>query len=127
MTDSYSVVVVGVCGAGKSTLVRGLRVLGYPARVCAQEHSQVPTLWRRRGRPRVVIYLEASRGTVCRRLNVRWGRETLATQRARLAVARENCDLYIDTDRLTIEEVRGRAVEYLEAECLYGAEEWPAT
>jgi len=109
------IVVVGVCGAGKSTLVRGLRALGYPARVCVQEHSYVPHLWRRHGRPRVLICLEAGLEAVCQRRHVQWDEDVLAVQRSRLADARQNCDLAIDTDPLTVEEVLSRAVDYLRA------------
>ena len=108
-----SVVVVGVCGAGKSTLVAGLRAVGCPARVCVQEHSYVPTLWRRRGRPRALIYLHASLEAVCRRRQVRWDESALTGQRARLAGARAACDLYIDTDGLSAAQVLERAVAYL--------------
>ncbi|MDI7274535.1 MAG: hypothetical protein QME94_01015 [Anaerolineae bacterium] len=108
-----AIVVVGVCGAGKSRLVEGLRALGYPARECAQEHSDVPTLWRRRGRPRVLIYLDASLEAVRRRLEVRWDAAALDAQRRRLALARSSCDLYVDTDALSVEEVRRAAASYL--------------
>lgn len=109
-----SIVVVGVCGAGKSTLVRGLAALGYPSRVCVQEHSYVPTLWKRRGRPRLLVYLDASAETVSRRRGVHWDEGVLAIQRGRLALARANCDLYIETDQLTPEQVMARVVEHLE-------------
>lgn len=115
-----TIVVVGVCGAGKSTLVRGLTALGYPARVCVQEHSYVPTLWCRRGRPQVLVYLHASLETVCRRRNVHWDESVLASQRARLALARAHCDLYVDTDPLTIPEVLERVVAYLRSRGLRG-------
>ncbi len=114
-TVDESIVIVGVCGSGKSTLSRGLQALGYPARVCVQEHSYVPTLWRRRGRPRLLVYLEASLEAVCRRRGVHWSEEVLALQRARLAVARANADLRIDTDSLTIEQVRQRVLDELSA------------
>ncbi len=115
-----TIVVVGVCGAGKSTLVRGLTALGCPARVCVQEHSDVPTLWCRHGRPRVLIYLHASLATVCRRLDVDWDESALAVQRARLALARSECDLYIDTDPLTATEVLARVLAYLRLRQLFG-------
>ncbi len=114
-----AIVVVGVCGAGKSTLARGLRALGYPARACVQEHSYVPTLWRRHGRPRVLVYLHAGLDTVCRRRHVRWDESVLAAQRSRLALARQSCDLFVDTDPLTIDQVRGRVVAYLQSRGLW--------
>ncbi len=113
MADSSDIVVVGVCGAGKSTLVRGLRALGYKARVCVQEHSGVPALWCWRGRPWALVYLEASLEAVCRRRSVRWDEEVLARQHERLADARKHCDLYLDTTPLTAVEVRERVVAFL--------------
>ncbi len=125
MASTPDIVVVGVCGAGKSTLVQGLRALGYRARECVQEHSGVPALWRWRGRPGVLVYLEASLEAVCRRRGVRWGEEVLADQRERLADARRHCDLYIDTDPLTALEVRERVVAFLRS--LPGYPQGPAT
>lgn len=108
-----SIVVVGVCGAGKSTLVAGLRARGCQARVCVQEHSYVPALWQRRGRPRALIYLEASLGTVCRRRGVHWDEGVLAVQRDRLSLARQNADLVIETDALSVDEVLETALQHL--------------
>ena len=68
MVESCDIVIVGVCGAGKSVLVQGLRALGYPARACAQEHSYVQGLWARRGRPAALIYLEAGLDAWCDRI-----------------------------------------------------------
>ncbi len=110
-----AIVVVGVCGAGKSTLVRGLCALGYRARECVQEHSYVPTLWCRHGRPRVLICLNASADAVSRRLGGRWEESALEVQRERLALARESCDLYLETDGLTAEGARQAVLRYLEA------------
>src|SRR5687768_4503941 len=47
IVDPRQIIVVGVCSAGKSTLVRALRGRGYKVRACAQEHSGVPYLWQR--------------------------------------------------------------------------------
>lgn len=120
VSTDESIVVVGVCGSGKSTLVKGLQTEGYPARVCMQEHSYVPTLWLRRGRPRALVYLDASLETVCQRRNVCWDEQVLSLQRQRLALARERCDLYIDTDGLGVEEVRERVLSYLRERDLFG-------
>ena len=127
MAGGRDIVVVGVCGSGKSVLVQSLRALGYPAWECAQEHSYVPGLWRRHGRPGVLIYLHAGLPAVCRRLNVRWDESTLAAQRTRLAEARAHCDLYIDTDRLPPQQVLCQVIEYLRARRLHAACRHPAT
>lgn len=94
------VVVVGVCAAGKSTLVARLRQAGYDARSCAQEHSYVPDMWRRVARPQALVYLDASLATVNRRLGTAFEEAYLAVQRQRLAHARAHCDVYVATDTL---------------------------
>ena len=127
MAGCRDIVVVGVCGSGKSVLVQGLRALGYPAWECAQEHSYVSGLWRRRGYPRVLVYLHASLPAVRRRLGVRWDESALAAQRARLAEARAHCDLYVDTDLLPVQKVLHQVVEYLRSQRLYTACKQPAT
>ena len=108
------VVVVGVCGAGKTTLVRGLLRLGYPARVCAQEHSYVPSLFRRCGRPRALVFLHASLPVVRRRLNVTWDEQVLVEQQARLGLAHNECDCFLNTDPLTIAQVLHATMRFLE-------------
>jgi hypothetical protein len=108
------VAVVGVSAAGKSTLVRGLRARGYDARHVAQEHSGVPDMWQRIGRPDVLIYLDAGYETTCaRRSMLGWGLPQFERERARLAHARAHCDLYLATDDLSAEEVLQRALMFL--------------
>jgi len=99
------IAVVGVCGAGKSTLVDALRRLGYDARQCGQEHSYVPDMWQRISRPEVLVYLEASPEAARRRHPVPLGDARFAEQRRRLSHARNHCHIYVDTDHLTAEEV----------------------
>ncbi|MDA8235961.1 MAG: hypothetical protein M0Z31_14430 [Clostridia bacterium] len=112
MKDEGRIVVAGVCGSGKSTLVQGLRKLGYDAHTVAQEHSYVPKMWQM-SNPGVLIYLDADLVTVCQRRKVQWGEDRLVEQRKRLAHAREQRDLYIDTNSLTIEEVLELAKNFL--------------
>jgi len=97
--------VVGVCGSGKSTLVDALLRLGYDARQINQEHSYVRDLWRRRGSPDVLVYLAASDDTVSNRLGRSLYPHVLERQRQRLACARRNCDIYVDTDGKSPDEV----------------------
>ncbi len=52
------VTLVGPCASGKSVLARALQDRGYDARQCSQEHSYVPDMWRRIGKPDVQIYLD---------------------------------------------------------------------
>ncbi len=106
--------IVGPCGAGKTTLAAGLSRCGYEARVIAQEHSYVPDMWRRLTNPDVLIFLQAS-WAVCRaRRNLNWTEAEWQEQQRRLSHARQHADCYLDTDSLTIEEVRQRVLAFLE-------------
>lgn len=110
--DPRQITIVGVCSAGKSTLVRMLRERGYKARAVAQEHSHVPYLWQR-SKPDVLIYLDASLPTIRRRRGVRWHQPRLDEEHRRLSQAREQASLYIHTDGLSPQDVAARAVTYL--------------
>jgi deoxyadenosine/deoxycytidine kinase len=105
-------VVVGVCSAGKSTLVRALLDKGYDAAAVAQEHSYVPRLWQR-SRPDVLIYLDANVHTIRRRGRTRWRQSLLDEEHRRLQHAREHCDLYIHTDGFSPQDVASRVVTFL--------------
>ncbi len=106
---------VGVCAAGKSTLLRTLRAAGFDALPCAQEHSYVPDLWRRMNPPDVLIFLDAQPAAVAQRRQTREPvEEWLAEERLRLAHARAHCDLYLPTDNLTPAEVASTAMAFLE-------------
>lgn len=118
--------VVGPCKAGKTTLVAGLRALGYEARSCSQEHSDVPYMWQRIVPTDRLIYLDAELSTVqARSPRSDWHR-ALPRQRRRLAHARQHCDLYLPTDHLTPEEVLYRVVEFIEQQTAGQAPEKPA-
>ncbi|MEJ2560377.1 MAG: hypothetical protein P8186_29995 [Anaerolineae bacterium] len=108
-------VVVGPDAAGKSELVGRLRGLGYNAGSCAQEHSYVRDMWRRLARPDFLIYLDARLETIARRRVIDWGQERLDELNARLAHAREHCDLYLPTDDLEAPEVVERVCAALAA------------
>ncbi|MBU6286726.1 MAG: hypothetical protein KGS10_01040 [Chloroflexi bacterium] len=100
-----TVVVVGVCGSGKSELVRRLHGAGFAARVVAQEHSIIQDLWRHQGVPDALVYLAASPQTVAERGRGIVGPAMLAIQEARLADARAAATITVDTDALTAAEV----------------------
>jgi hypothetical protein len=108
------VVVVGVCAAGKSLLVRALIEAGYDALECAQEHSYVPTMWRRLCHPDVLIYLDADLSAVKRRTSEGWSAKDLKEQRRRLRDARTFCDLHLHTDAISAEEVCDHVLKFLE-------------
>lgn len=105
--------IVGTCGAGKSSLVAGLRAMGYECRHIAQEHSYVPAMWKRIVNPDVLIFLEASFATCTQRRKLNWLEADYAEQLRRLAHAREHADLVITTDDIPIEEVQHAALMFL--------------
>jgi thymidylate kinase len=109
----FKVAVVGPCTAGKTVLVDALREAGYNARHVAQEHSYVPDMWQRIAKPDALIYLDVSYEVACQRRRISWGPERLAEQVRRLAHARQHCDLCIETDDLSEEEVRARVFDFL--------------
>jgi cytidylate kinase len=118
MADEPALPVVGVvgpCCAGKSTLIRALRRLGYPARHIAQEHSFAPRMWQIIGQPDVLIYLDVSYPIAQKRRWMNWQPADLEEQRRRLRHAREHCSLFVDTDPLTADEVYERVREFLRA------------
>ncbi len=93
------VVVVGPCASGKSTLVRGLRALGYDAIACGQEHSEISTLWRHAD-PDVLIALQVDLTTVRRRRGNDWPERLHEIQKHRLAPALAAADLVLDSAAL---------------------------
>jgi len=109
---SPKIIVVGVCSAGKSTLVSRLKEAGYDAHACSQEHSYVPYLWQL-SEPDVLVYLDASLHTIRRRRRTKWHQGVLDEEHRRLAHAREHCDIYIPTDGLLPEDVAARVVGFL--------------
>ena len=107
------IAVVGPCASGKTALAERLQNLGYEARECVQEHSYAPTMWRKISQPDVLIYLDASLSVVVERRPADWSEEYLAKLNRRLSHARQHCDLYIQTDGLSEEEVLERALDFL--------------
>lgn len=106
------IVIAGVCGSGKSTLVRGLQNHGYQVHSVAQEHSYAPAMWRMNG-PESLIMLDCSLEKVRLRRKIQWSEARLEEQRYRLRHARENCGLFIDTENMSIQEVLDTALDFL--------------
>ncbi len=107
--------IIGVSAAGKSTLVAALRRLGYNARPVAQEHSQVPDMWQRIRPPDWLIFLDVDLpGQGARRPDISWSEPWRRTELKRLAHARNNADLLINTSSLTPERVLQRTVRFLQ-------------
>ena len=105
LNNSFLIGVVGPCAAGKSTLVSGLSRHGYRARHIAQEHSYVPAMWRKITDPDLLIYLDVSYPVTIQRRRLDWTMKDYETQITRLSHARQNADLYIHTDDLSIQQI----------------------
>ncbi len=107
--------IVGPCSAGKSTLAKALRGLGYHVKEIRQEHSAAPDMWHRITNPDVLIYLDVSLDVGAQREGLdapsSWW---LKEREIRLAHARAHCDLYIDTSKLSAADVADAALRYLE-------------
>jgi len=103
--------VVGPCAAGKSTLIEGLTRLGYCTRHIAQEHSFVKDMWQRLTNPDMLVFLDASYASTIQRRRLDWSEADWQEQQQRLRHARENADIYVETDKLSAEEVLKRVVE----------------
>ncbi len=113
MKNKLVIGVVGVCGAGKTTLINGLKVHGFDVHHIAQEHSYVAAMWQHMVDPDVLIFLDASYPETVRRRKLNWTVEEYQEQQQRLAHARTYCQLYIFTDTLTPEEVVDQVLDYL--------------
>lgn len=98
------IVVVGVCGSGKTLLTGRLKAAGYDARPVAQEHSLVPRLFLKSD-PDFVILLEARDETVALRKSSSWKPSQLREQRERLKLAHEKADIVLETDDTTPDEL----------------------
>lgn len=110
------IAIVGPCSSGKSSLARALHSNGYTVRQPAQEHSYVPDMWRRFSRPDILIYLDVDHETALqRRPHTTGPPERLATQRRRLTHARQYCNFYLDTSRMSLEQVCDRVLAFLKA------------
>lgn len=105
--------IVGPCGAGKTTLVEGLRRNGYLARAIVQEHSYVKDMWQRMTNPDVLIFLQASWAVGGKRRRLNWTESEWEEQQRRLRHAYEHADITVDTDPLVPGEVLDRILEYL--------------
>ena len=108
------IAVVGPCASGKTVLVQRLRARGYDARQCAQEHSYVAEMWQRLSRPEALVYLDVSLEVASRRRLVAYGGDYWRAQDQRLAHARQHCDIGVQTDSLSEEQVFAAVVEALE-------------
>lgn len=107
--------VVGPCGAGKSSLVAGLKAQGYLVRHIAQEHSYVPDMWKRLTDPDILVYLEVSYENTIRRRKLDWTYAEYTEQLHRLRHARQHANLNLDTNSLTVEEVLNNVLYFIKS------------
>ena len=97
--------IVGPCSAGKSTLIGRLQKKGFQCRHIAQEHSYVPNMWQRIVDPLILIYLDVSYDVSMKRKQLNMSPKEFDEQLSRLDHARQNADIYLQTDPLTPGEV----------------------
>jgi deoxyadenosine/deoxycytidine kinase len=106
--------VVGPCAAGKSTLISSLQKFGYNPAHIAQEHSYVPDMWSRLTNPDILIYLDVSYDNTLKRRNMTWSIEEFRKQVSRFEHAREHANLYLNTDKLSTQEVLDNVIAFLQ-------------
>lgn len=111
--DGRRIVVVGPCASGKSTLAGELRNLGFDARVCGQEHSDIRNLWQRL-QPDLLIALDVDLGTLRKRRHPSWSEWLYQVQRHRLRFAFHAADLSIDSSMTSADRVVATVLEWLE-------------
>jgi len=104
-TTNLLVAIVGPCASGKSTLGQALKARGLSVRQVAQEHSYVPRMWQLLTNPDYLVFLDASFEVCTRRKNLTWSEWEYEEEHRRLSHARQFCDLYLMTDRLSPEQV----------------------
>lgn len=105
--------VVGPCAAGKTTLIQGLRALGYQARHIAQEHSYVPQMWKRLTNPDILVYLDVSYPITIQRRKLDWTIQEYSEEIHRLLHARQHAHYYVNTDSLSPEDVLNQVLSFL--------------
>ncbi|HWQ84663.1 MAG TPA: hypothetical protein VN363_08860 [Anaerolineales bacterium] len=106
--------IVGPCAAGKTTLLNGLRALGLPGKVIAQEHSYVADMWQRLTNPAILIYLDVSYPVTLERCKLNWTQAEFDIQIERLRHARQHADLQIFSDHLSPEQILAQVVDFLD-------------
>ena len=112
-SDDRLIVVVGPCASGKTTLVRGLQSRGYRAMVSGQEHSEIPTLWRRTA-PDITIGLNVDLATIRRRRrSAGWSESIYRRQQERLRNAFAGAAIVLDTAVMGPEQTLQAALDLL--------------
>ncbi len=112
--DQRRIVVIGPCASGKTSLTTRLQRLGFDARACGQEHSEIPELWRHL-EPDVLVGLQIHLDTLRRRRSSTWPGSIYERQLTRLASGFSHADLVIDCDEIDQDGVVEEVVAWLEA------------
>ncbi len=94
-------------------MIEGLTRLGFRTRHIAQEHSYVKDMWERLTNPDILIFLDASYQATIQRRKLDWTEADWQEQQRRLSHAKDNADLYLDTDRLSVEDVLEKAIQFI--------------
>jgi len=103
---TFRIAFVGPCGSGKSTVVQQLRAHGIDARMPAQEHSGVPSMWQKLLNPDMLFVLDAPNAVLReRRPGIDLNDDYLAEQRRRMRHAYVHAHATFDTSVLTPEEI----------------------
>ncbi len=110
--DSRRIVIIGPCASGKTTLAVELRIAGFDARVCGQEHSDIADLWRHLD-PDVLIGLHVDLDTLRGRRSSNWPASIYARQIERLRDGFRHADLVVDTRAYDAREVAARVTGWL--------------
>lgn len=113
--ESPLIGIVGPCGAGKSTLIRGLEKQGWRCRHIAQEHSYARQMWKIIAKPDLLIYLECNFENSTKRRSLNWTPADHEEQLRRLEHAREHADIVIDTNTLDESGVLAQALTLLQS------------
>lgn len=112
--DHRRVVVIGPCASGKTALSTRLQRLGYDARACGQEHSDIPRLWDHQ-HPDVVIGLTIDLRTLRDRRHAKdWSDEIYVRQLDRLKSGFERADLILTCDDIDQDAVLARVLSWLD-------------
>ncbi len=108
------IAIVGPCAAGKTTLAQALQARGFDARQIAQEHSYVPSMWKKITNPDILIYLDVSYAVSMRRKRLNWTEAEFNEQQRRLEHAYTHCDILIETDPLNPAQVLQQVLTQLQ-------------
>lgn len=95
-------------------MISGLDAMGISTRHIAQEHSYVQDMWLRLTHPKFLVYLHVSYAVSKLRRKLDWSESDYLAQINRLAHARKNATLFIDTDPLDPQDVLNAVVRSLQ-------------